>query len=491
MNPRPNILREIIEHKRARLEYARLARPAELVRDGASEVRRNSQPHALRRALESDGPIKIIAELKRASPSQGIIKDDFQPIEIARSYSSGGAAALSVLTEEDYFRGSLDDLRSVRENSSLPILRKDFIVDEYQIYETAEAGADGLLLIAAALNDEQISRFRKITEEDLRMDALVEVHTVDEIRRAERCGATLIGVNNRNLRTLEVSLDVSINLAREASPGTLLVCESGLRSGDDLRRLQGCGYQGFLIGEALMRADDPAAALRSLITVASEEMVRVKVCGITNLNDALACVGAGVDMLGFNFYRRSPRYIAPAEARRIIERLPSEVTSIGVFVNEEGPEEVARIADLAGVTAVQLHGDEMPFYCQALKNHFVIKALRVQEDFIPEQISEYGTDAILLDSFSAKVRGGTGERFDWSVAQSARQFVSKLFLAGGLTPENIGEAVEIVQPYAVDVCSSVETTAGKKDVRRVRDFTKAAKKRSCKSGRFAKQEQSR
>ncbi len=403
MNPSNNFLEEIIARKRARLEYARLERPLEIVRASASEVRRQSQPHALRRALEPDGRPKIIAEIKRASPSKGVIKESFEPTELADAYSRGGAVAVSVLTEEDYFRGSLDDLRAVRKGSFLPILRKDFIVDEYQVYETADAGADALLLIVAALDDEQLSRFRHITEEELGMDALVEVHTADEMRRAQRCGAKLIGVNNRNLRTFEVSLDVSVNLSREAAADALLVSESGLRSGNDLRRLQAVGYRGFLIGEALMRADDPAEVLRALTSeAAGKDKVRVKVCGITNLKDALACVRAGVDMLGFNFYPSSPRYITPEEGRCIIQQLPSEVMSVGIFVNEDSPERVACIADVAGVAAVQLHGDETSFYCQELKDRFVIKALRVHEGFIPKQISQYETAAILLDAFSSE-----------------------------------------------------------------------------------------
>lgn len=477
MNPNTNFLSQIIERKRVRLQNARAGCPLEILRARASEVRCESQPHALRRALEPGGDLKVIAEIKRASPSKGVIKESFEPIEQAQAYSRGGAVALSVITEEDYFRGSLEDLRAVRNEVSLPILRKDFIIDEYQIYETAGAGADALLLIVAALNDEQLSRFRRITEEELAMDALVEIHTVNEMRRAEHCGATLIGVNNRNLRSFEVSLTVSVNLAREASPDALLISESGLRSGDDLRRLQSLGYRGFLIGEALMRAADPAQALQTLIGDArSNDRVRVKICGITNLKDAQMSIGAGADMLGFNFYRGSPRYITPEAARRIIEQLPSEVRSVGIFVNEASSEKVACIADVAGVVAVQLHGEETPLYCQALKDRFVIKALRVQEGFIPEHISEYETEAILLDAFSSKARGGTGKRFDWSVAQLARPFVSKLFLAGGLTPENVTEAIAAVKPYAVDVCSSVESVAGQKDEKRVREFIAAAKR---------------
>ena len=219
-------------------------------------------PHKLRNALQKDG-INIIAEFKRRSPSKGIIREGANPIEIARAYQAGGAVAMSVLTEEDYFAGSLDDLRQVKSVVYLPVLRKDFIVDEYQVYESAAAGADAILLIVAALDDELLSRLRQLAEDELQMDALVEVHTSDEIKRAAASGAKLIGVNNRDLRTFEVSLETSLRLAREAPAGALLISESGLKSPDDLQRLYEAGYRGFLIGETLMRAEDPEQALRS------------------------------------------------------------------------------------------------------------------------------------------------------------------------------------------------------------------------------------
>jgi indole-3-glycerol phosphate synthase len=212
--------------------------------------------------LQKDG-INIIAEFKRRSPSKGMIREDANPIEIARAYETGGAVAMSVLTEEDYFAGSLDDLREVKSTVDLPVLRKDFIVDEYQVYESAIAGADAILLIVAALDDESLARLRRLAEDELQMDALVEVHTSDEMKRAVACGAKLIGVNNRNLRTFEVSLETSLSLAREAPSEALLISESGLNNSADLRRLYNAGYRGFLIGETLMRAHDLATALRS------------------------------------------------------------------------------------------------------------------------------------------------------------------------------------------------------------------------------------
>jgi indole-3-glycerol phosphate synthase len=259
-----DFLTEIMSLKSARLEQSKSARPIQELRALADDARSRAQPHALRAALSRES-INVIAEFKRASPSKGVIRADVEPSQLARSYEAGGAAAVSVLTEEDRFQGSLDDLRAVRAAVKIPVLRKDFIFDEYQLYESAAAGADALLLIVAALDDERLLRLRRITEDELNMDALVEVHTKDERRRAIAAGSTLIGVNNRDLHSFKVSLETSVQLAQDAPTGSLLVAESGLNSGDDLRRLHALGYQGFLIGETLMRADEPEAALRKLL----------------------------------------------------------------------------------------------------------------------------------------------------------------------------------------------------------------------------------
>jgi indole-3-glycerol phosphate synthase len=258
-----NVLSEIIEKKRDRLAAAKQAIWLEQIRSLAYEARRSAKPHALLNALRSDG-INIIAEFKRRSPSKGIIRVDANLTDIAQRYQSGGAAAISVLTEEDYFAGSLDDLRRVKATVELPTLRKDFVFEEYQVYESAAAGADALLLIVAALDDELLLRLRRLAEDELGIDALVEVHTSDEMKRAAAGGANLIGVNNRDLRTFEVSLETSLSLAREAPGGALLISESGLHSSHDLHHLHEAGYQGFLIGESLMRSADPEDALRNL-----------------------------------------------------------------------------------------------------------------------------------------------------------------------------------------------------------------------------------
>ena len=197
---------------------------------------------------------------------------------------------------------------------------------------------------------------------------------------------------------------------------------------------------------------------------------QIKVCGITSLEDARAALEAGADMLGFNFYAGSPRYVSPAEARRIVERLPDGVTCVGVFVNEPTPAEVERIAREAGLGAAQLHGDETPEYCQSLRDLTTIKALRVGADYEVESAAAYETDAILLDAYVAGERGGTGHTFDWALATLTRERVPQLFLAGGLNPDNVATAVAAVHPYAVDVCSGVETTPGRKCPELMRRF---------------------
>ena len=255
-----DVLTEIIGRKRERVAEAKERVPFD-------EARRASKPHALRAALRADG-INIIAEFKRRSPSKGVIRADANLSQIVKSYEAGGAVGISVLTEEDYFDGSLDDLRTVKTTVDLPVLRKDFVFDEYQVYESAAAGADAILLIVAALDDETLSRLRQLAEDELGMDALVEVHTSEEMKRAVASGATLIGVNNRDLRTFEVSLNTSLSLAREAPSEALLISESGLRGPDDLRRLREAGYHGFLIGETLMRSDNPEDTLRNFVGAA-------------------------------------------------------------------------------------------------------------------------------------------------------------------------------------------------------------------------------
>ena len=201
-------------------------------------------------------------------------------------------------------------------------------------------------------------------------------------------------------------------------------------------------------------------------------MTFIKICGITSLDDALAAVDAGADALGFNFYKPSPRYVTPQTAREIIAQLPKQTLTVGVFVNEPSPQSVEDLAREASVTAIQLHGDESPAYCHDLKPRYLIKALAAGPDFDPARAAEYEVEAILLDTKDDALRGGTGRVFDWSIAQRVRRTVPKLFLAGGLSLQNIADAIASVDPYGVDACSALEETPGKKSHERMRAFVK-------------------
>lgn len=253
----PDILAKIVEQKKLELEDR--APGVERLAEQSVPGRRD-----FRKALAAR-EIAIIAEIKKASPSKGILAGEFDPASIAKAYEQGGAAALSVLTDEKHFQGSLKHLQSACAAVSLPVLRKDFTIDAYHVYEAAAHGADAILLIAAILSEKQMRDFRELAE-SYQMAALVEVHDEEELKTAIASGAGIIGVNNRNLHTFAVDTGVSLRLAGKIPPGVIKVAESGIHSSADIKELKAAGYQAFLVGEHLMKSGDPARALRALLT---------------------------------------------------------------------------------------------------------------------------------------------------------------------------------------------------------------------------------
>lgn len=252
----PDILATIVEHKR--LDLA--AREPDIEQRAEQSV---SERRDFIAALTRDEPA-IIAEIKKASPSQGVFTEHFDPIQIAQAYQAGGAAALSVLTDEKHFQGRLSDLEAARAAVRIPVLRKDFTIDPYHIHQAAAHGADAILLIAAILTEHQMRDFRELAEK-YRMAALVEVHDEDELHPAIASGARIVGVNNRNLHTFQVKLETALHLAEKIPSGVLRVAESGIHCSADLQRLYEAGYQAFLVGEHLMKSGNPETALRALL----------------------------------------------------------------------------------------------------------------------------------------------------------------------------------------------------------------------------------
>ncbi len=263
MKPKPSsVLYKIAESTQQRVALAQSRIPLESLIDAWDEDQR--RPHDFRSIFSREG-LQIIAEVKLASPSVGDIAPQLKPLEVASSYLRNGAAALSVLTEPVYFKGCLEYLRGIRAaNPGAYLLQKDFIIDTYQLYEAALAGADAILLIVALLGEEETLALMQAAE-SLGLSALVEVHDAAELAIAQRVGARLIGINNRNLNDLSISLDVSVKLLKEKTPGTRMICESGLETKDDLVRLRQLGADGFLVGTSLMKTGEPGPALARLI----------------------------------------------------------------------------------------------------------------------------------------------------------------------------------------------------------------------------------
>ncbi|MDD5336768.1 MAG: indole-3-glycerol phosphate synthase TrpC [Rhodoferax sp.] len=262
-----DILEQIVAVKRQEIAAAVARKPLAVMRaDAESRVLTRDFVAALRSKIAAGQPA-VIAEIKKASPSKGVLREDFIPADIAQSYAEQGAACLSVLTDLQFFQGCIDYLKQARASCPLPVLRKDFMLDAYQIYESRACGADAVLLIAAILDDAQMKDLEAIAR-SLDMAVLVEVHDAPELARALQLKTPLIGVNNRNLKTFEVSLDTTLTLMRELPADRLLVCESGIHTRDDVLRMGAAGVNAFLVGEAFMRAPDPGEALARLFATA-------------------------------------------------------------------------------------------------------------------------------------------------------------------------------------------------------------------------------
>ncbi len=416
---------------------------------------------------------RLIAEVKKASPSKGVLVEDFDPVALARTYEIGGASAISVLTEPHFFQGSLDYLAAARAAVSLPVLRKDFIVDSYQVYQARAYGADALLLICALLDDAELASLLALAHQ-LGMRCLVEVHDEAEARRAVASGAQIIGVNNRDLRDFHVDTDLTRRLRAIIPQDRVVVSESGLHTGEDVQRMARSDVQAVLIGEALVTSKDVLEKAREL------SPLRVKICGLRSEEQARCALDSGAHYIGLVFYPPSSRYITPEEAASIIRplRLRAESGSavpktVGVFVNVP-PAEINALAREIGLDVAQLSGDETPEECRAIEIP-VIKAVRPQrpEDLDALEAYRPGVMAFLLDTKVEGMWGGTGSVGNWTLAsQMVRRYPT--LLAGGLTPDNVRGAVEAVQPWGVDVSSGVET-GGQKDAGKIAQFGEQAR----------------
>jgi indole-3-glycerol phosphate synthase/phosphoribosylanthranilate isomerase len=423
----------------------------------------SAKPSARRlgEALAGSGA-RFILECKKASPSKGLIRKNFDIADIARTYKNF-ADAVSVLTDEPYFDGSLDNLRRAREILDCPILAKDFVLGPYQVREARMYGADAALLMLSVLDDVTY-RECAAEAERLRMDVITEVHGEGEMDRAIALGARIIGINNRNLKTMKVDLGVVARLASSVPEGRAIICESGINSRDDVLSIRAScpRLNAFLVGGSLMKEPLLDLAVRRLL------FGRVKICGLTSAFDSSVAYEAGASYGGMVFAAESPRNVD----RRVSEGIvaSSRMPLVGVFVNENINVVQGIAADLE-LAVVQLHGDEDEAYIKNLRLSLpeeveIWRAVHVAG--FDADLSKYGADRVLLDTFMDGRRGGTGRAFDWSLLDG----VSKgedFVIAGGITPENAYSAMKF-SPHAVDISSGVEEVGkpGKKDQKKIK-----------------------
>jgi indole-3-glycerol phosphate synthase/phosphoribosylanthranilate isomerase len=449
------VLGEIVARKRVDVAARLAGRSLESLRAAARPTERS-----LRAALARPGA-RFIMEVKRVSPSQGSLRTDVDPAAIARAYR-GAADAISVLTDTPYFGGSLADLEAVRAVFEGPILAKDFVIDLRQVAEARIAGADAVLVILSVLDDAEAAA---VMGEARRfgMGVLVEAHDAGEVRRAVALGAEIVGINNRDLKTLTIDLATTERLAGLVPADTLLVSESGIESRADVERLAPFA-DAFLVGSSLMRAADPGLAARALA------FRRVKVCGLTSCEDAAAAAAAGAAFGGLIMVPGTPRALSLSKAEAVADGLA--IGRVGVFRNERATA-VAEAARALGLRAVQLHGQEDPAYIGGLRRLLpeateIWAACAVGED-VPEPRS--GADRMLYDTAANGRSGGTGRVFDWSRLE-ARPELAEAVLAGGLAPDNARAAAR-VGAWALDVGSGVEAVPGRKDPAKLRAFFEA------------------
>ncbi|WP_406608958.1 bifunctional indole-3-glycerol-phosphate synthase TrpC/phosphoribosylanthranilate isomerase TrpF [Agarivorans sp. JK6] len=396
----------------------------------------------------SGSPAKFILECKKASPSKGLIRPEFDLDLIAGVYKNY-AAAISVLTDTKYFQGEFDYVTQVREQVDQPVLCKDFFIDEYQIYLARYHKADAILLMLSVLDDNEYRLLAEVAHK-LNMGVLTEVSNQQELERAIDLNAKVIGINNRNLRDLSITLDRTPELAKQIPEDRVIISESGIYQHQQVRELAKYA-NGFLVGSSLMSQDDVDMACRKLI------LGENKVCGLTREQDVKTVYQAGAVYGGLIFAEKSPRCVNLAQAEKLSQAAP--LSFVGVFVNSS-VEEVANIANQLKLHAVQLHGDEDEQFIEQLKeklnNSLVWKALGVREA-LPEAPSN--ADKILFDSKVAGQCGGTGQTFDW---QLLGEHSHGAMLAGGISPSNIQDALAYAAA-GLDLNSGVEQAPGVKD----------------------------
>lgn len=478
-----DILEQIVARKREIVAQRKKFVPLEELKEQLTLT----EPRPLRSMKSAllTSPTGIIAEFKRRSPSKGWLHPDAQVTAIVPAYERAKAAACSILTDEDFFGGKDMDLQEARRAVNLPLLRKDFVIDEYQLYEAKALGADAVLLIAAILEPETCQRFAKLAHQ-LGLEVLLEIHTLEELRYLLP-EVDMLGVNNRNLGTFQTSVSNSMQLIQaikaymrkypEKHSCPVLVSESGINSPAQLHVLKGQGFQGFLIGETFMKEAKPEETLRQFTR---EATFIYKVCGMKQPENIAEVLESGTNAIGLIFYSLSPRNVNIEDNRLAEMTRQLDCLKFGVFVNMP-PERIVALAEHFGLTHIQLHGEEQPSLCRSLKRLTglqIVKALGIETSKDLEQAKDYQgfVDYLLLDT-KCKTRGGSGRCFDWNILENY-QVPIPFLLSGGLSVDSIETLLRFKHPYwaGIDLNSGVERFPGIKDPTLIQQIISALSK---------------
>jgi indole-3-glycerol phosphate synthase/phosphoribosylanthranilate isomerase len=475
-----NILETIAESTRKRVAEAKKRVPAEEMKRRALALDPDTG-FPFEKALAAED-ISFICECKKASPSKGLIAPDFPYVQIAEDYERAGASAISVLTEPEWFMGSTQILQEITSAVHIPVIRKDFTIDEYMIDEAKVLGASAVLLICALLDEDTLRRYREIAD-SLGLSSLVEAHDDQEIQMAIRAGARIIGVNNRNLKDFTVDVRNARNHRAQVPCDILFVSESGIKTPQDIDILRDANVDAVLIGETLMRAKDKPAMLDYL-----KGKTRLKICGMRRPQDIEYANQTRPDYIGFIFDPSRKRYIAPEDAAALKRALDPGIQAAGVFVNAE-IDDIVKMAKAGTIDLIQLHGQEGPEYIEALGKALkteaaactddsacrriseiqIIKAFRIASEEDLKAAEDSPADLILLDNGA-----GTGQPFDWTLLSDFKGFSRPFILAGGLGPDNASAAIRKFHPFAIDASSSLETD-GVKDLEKMQALCEAVK----------------
>ncbi len=463
------ILDEIAAKTRIRIERQKQIKPLEIVKKEALSLPRDNT-FPFEKALRQQD-INFICEVKKASPSKGIIAQHFPYLDIAKEYEIAGASAISVLTEPDYFLGSDKYLQEIASTVNIPVLRKDFTLDEYQIYEAKILGASAVLLICALLSEEELIYFREIADK-LGLSCLVEAHDEAEIKKAINSKARIIGVNNRNLKDFTVDVENSLRLRPLVPEDIIFVSESGMKTDKDIQKLRDNKVSAALIGETFMRAEDKVSQLQKLYGAMGK--IQIKICGIRRKQDVEYVNDFQPDYMGFIFAGQSRRYVNAFEAEQLTRSASSYIKKVGVFVDEK-PAVIANLVRNVPLDVVQLHGNEDEAMIKEIKELTgvpVWKAVRVRTKEDVNKFIDSSADMLLFDAYSENIAGGTGKTFNWDLLKDVKR---KFILAGGLNIKNIARAIRTCKPYGVDISSGVETDFVK-DKEKIRQIMRIIRK---------------